>query len=102
MRPCGTSKKAVELRPEDGFIRDSLGWAYFKLKRYDEAISNLEKAVQLTENDPTILEHLADVYAAKGDSSRAKLLYQRVLKIDPENKTAASKLKRLRNIKGVQ
>ena len=35
-------KKAVKLRPDDGFILDSLGWVYFKLKRYDDALLNLE------------------------------------------------------------
>ena len=42
-------KKAVSLRPDDGFFRDSLGWIYFKMKRYDDAILNLERATELVE-----------------------------------------------------
>jgi len=55
-------KKAVELRPQDGYIVDSLGWAYYKLGRYDEAVVELEKAVKLRPEDPTINDHMGDAY----------------------------------------
>lgn len=55
-------RKAVELRPQDGYIVDSLGWAYYKLGRYDEAVVELEKAVRLRPEDPTINDHLGDAY----------------------------------------
>ncbi len=54
--------KALSLKPEDGFITDSLGWIYYKKGRFAEAISTLEKAVRLTQGDPIITEHLGDAY----------------------------------------
>lgn len=55
-------KKAVEQRPQDGYIVDSLGWAYYKLGRYPEAVVELEKAVKLRPEDPAINDHLGDAY----------------------------------------
>ncbi|EJF90498.1 tetratricopeptide repeat protein [Bartonella tamiae] len=55
-------KKAADLRPDDGYIVDSLGWAYFKLGQFDEAVTILERAVQLLPGDPTINDHLGDAY----------------------------------------
>src|SRR3546814_11010786 len=55
-------RKAVELRPNDGYIIDSLGWALYKLGRYDEAVEQLERAVLLRPEVPEINEHLGDAY----------------------------------------
>ena len=55
-------RRAVEQRPDDGYIVDSLGWAYFRLGNYDEAVKNLERAVELKPDDPTINDHLGDAY----------------------------------------
>jgi tetratricopeptide (TPR) repeat protein len=86
-------KKAVSIRPDDGFIRDSLGWAYYKLKRYDDAILNLERATELVDNDPTVICHLADVHFARHDYRKALPLYRQVQKLDPERKDVAEKIK---------
>jgi Flp pilus assembly protein TadD len=53
-------RKAVELRPDDGYIVDSLGWAYYRLNRFDDAVGELEHAVELKAADPTINDHLGD------------------------------------------
>ena len=55
-------KKAVELRPRDGYIVDSLGWAYYQLGRYEDAVRELERAVELQPEDPVIHDHLGDAY----------------------------------------
>ncbi|HHY50089.1 MAG TPA: tetratricopeptide repeat protein, partial [Alphaproteobacteria bacterium] len=55
-------QKAVDAAPNDGYIVDSLGWAYYRLGRYDEAVEALERAVQLRPNDPEINDHLGDAY----------------------------------------
>lgn len=55
-------RKAVELRPNDGYIVDSLGWAYYRLGRFDEAVVELERAVSLMASDPIINDHLGDAY----------------------------------------
>ena len=53
-------RKAVELRPNDGYIVDSLGWAHFKLGQYAEAAETLEKAIDLKPADPVLNDHLGD------------------------------------------
>jgi len=55
-------RRAVELRPNDGYIIDSLGWAYYRLGRFEEATRELERAVILRPEDPTINDHLGDAY----------------------------------------
>lgn len=54
--------RAAELRPDDGYIVDSLGWVLFRLGKYEEAIPYLEKSVALLPYDPTINDHLGDAY----------------------------------------
>ena len=55
-------RKAVSLRPNDGYIVDSLGWAYFRLGRYEDAVRELERAIELKPEDPVINDHLGDAY----------------------------------------
>ena len=58
----GYIKKAVALDPQNGAYLDSLGWAYYKMGNYDLAEENLRKALDRVNNDPTVLEHMGDVY----------------------------------------
>jgi len=80
-------RRAVELEPDDGYIVDSLGWAYFKLGRYDEAVKYLERAVDLKPGDPTINDHLGDAYWRVGRKLDAGFQWNhaRDLKPDPED-----------------
>ena len=55
-------RKAVALDPQNGAYLDSLGWAHFKMGKYDLAESALRKAADRMDNDPTVHEHLGDVY----------------------------------------
>ena len=55
-------RTAVDLRPNDGYIIDSLGWAYYRLGRYDDAVEQLERSVELRPDDPTVNDHLGDAY----------------------------------------
>ncbi len=75
--------KAVSLRPRDGFIIDSLGWLYYRLGEYDNAVIQLEKAVSLEAADPTITDHLADAYWRVGRREEARYQWQRALWLDP-------------------
>lgn len=87
-------KRAVEIRPNDGFILDSLGWVYFKMKKYDEAVKHLEEAIALVPDDSTIAEHLGDVYLARRESKKALASYRKALEIDPDRKELADKIRR--------
>ena len=79
-------KKAVQQRPDDGYIVDSLGWAYYRLGNYEEATKQLERAIELKPEDPTINDHLGDAYWRVGRVLEAKFqwAHARDLKPDPE------------------
>jgi tetratricopeptide (TPR) repeat protein len=77
-------RKAVEQRPDDGYIVDSLGWAYFKTSNYDEAVKNLERAVELKPEDPTINDHLGDAYWRVGRTLEAHFQWSHAKDLKPE------------------
>jgi tetratricopeptide (TPR) repeat protein len=77
-------RKAVEQRPDDGYIVDSLGWAYFKTGNYDEAVKNLERAVELKPEDPTINDHLGDAYWRVGRTLEAHFQWSHAKDLKPE------------------
>ena len=77
-------KRAVELRPRDGFIIDSLGWAFYLRGEYETAARYLERAVQLEPTDPTINDHLGDAYWKVGRRIEARFQWRHALASDPE------------------
>jgi tetratricopeptide (TPR) repeat protein len=77
-------KRAVEQRPDDGYIVDSLGWAYFRIGNYEEAVKNLERAVELRAEDPTINDHLGDAYWRVGRTLEAKFQWAHARDLKPE------------------
>ncbi len=77
-------EKAVKLRPNDGAIIDSLGWANYRLGDYTHAVDLLEKAVALTSTDWTVNDHLGDAYWRIGRKLEAKFQWQRALVLKPE------------------
>jgi len=79
-------QRAIELKPDDGYIRDSLGWIYYRLGKLDQAIKELETAVQLSPEDAAILEHLGDVYLEKGRVHDALQTYRQAVKFATEDK----------------
>ena len=76
-------RKAVDLRPNDGYMVDSLGWAYYKLGRMQEAVVELERAVELRPGDPTINDHLGDAYWKANRKLEATFQWQHALALDP-------------------
>jgi len=77
-------KRAVEQRPDDGYIVDSLGWAYFRIGNYDDAVKTLERAIDLKPEDPTINDHLGDAYWRVGRTLEAKFQWQHAKDLKPE------------------
>jgi tetratricopeptide (TPR) repeat protein len=96
----GYIKQAVELRPNDGFILDSLGWVYYRLKRYDEAVRYLEEAASLVDDDATIAEHLGDAYLARRDFKKAIKAYKKALEHEPGRKDILDKVHRIKGEHG--
>lgn len=71
---------ALSIKPDDGYITDSLGWVYYKRGNYGQALEWLSKAVKLIPDDPVILEHLGDVYFKMNNKQKALNYYQQSLK----------------------
>ena len=77
-------ERAVELRPNDGNIADSLGWALYKLGDIPGAVRWLEKAVELESQSSVINDHLGDAYWAQGRRREALFQWRRALTLGPE------------------
>ncbi|MFB9270066.1 tetratricopeptide repeat protein [Bradyrhizobium erythrophlei] len=77
-------KRAVDQRPDDGYIVDSLGWAYYRIGNFDEAVKNLERAIDLKPEDPTINDHLGDAYWRVGRTLEAKFQWAHARDLKPE------------------
>lgn len=90
-------RKAVDQRPDDGYIVDSLGWAHYRIGEYDEAIKHLERAVELKPMDPTINDHLGDAYWKVGRQLEAKFQWTHAKDLKPEPDDLAKIEKKLKN-----
>jgi tetratricopeptide (TPR) repeat protein len=75
----GYIKRAVELEPQNGAYLDSLGWAYFKLGDYNSAEDNLRHASERMGTDPTVQDHLAELYAKTGRLQLAAFHWERAI-----------------------
>ncbi|MEO8601552.1 MAG: tetratricopeptide repeat protein [bacterium] len=85
-------RRALAISPHDGFYVDSLGWVYYQRGDYDAAIEQLEHAVALANDDPTIAEHLGDAYLKAGRGDDALRIYRDAL----SRSTEAGQAERLR------
>lgn len=90
-------ERAVAVRPDSGYIVDSLGWVLFRLGRYDEAVEHMERAVELMAVDPVVNDHLGDVYWAVGRTREAEFQWRRALSfVDPEDTDGEADPERIR------
>jgi tetratricopeptide (TPR) repeat protein len=88
-------ERAVALKPGDGYIVDSLGWAHYKLGNYKEAVRFLERAVEITPQDPVLNDHLGDALWRVGREREAKFQWDQSLTLDPEPEDAEKIKKKL-------
>ena len=86
-------EEANQLRSNDGYITDSLGWALYKLKRYDKAEEYLKKAVQLMPSDPIVNDHFADVLWMNGEKLQARYYWKYVLNLEETEKELRNEVK---------
>jgi len=77
-------RRAVEQRPDDGYIVDSLGWAYYRIGKFEEATKHLERAIELRPEDPTINDHLGDAYWKVGRKLEARFQWNHARDLKPE------------------
>jgi tetratricopeptide (TPR) repeat protein len=78
--------QAAKLKPNNGYIRDSLGWVYYQQGEYEKARKTLEMAVEMAPDDPAILDHLAEVYLALELPEKAKQTWRKALDMYQEYK----------------
>ncbi|MCV3243817.1 tetratricopeptide repeat protein [Mesorhizobium sp. ZC-5] len=88
-------QKAVDLRPSDGYIVDSLGWAHYRLGKYEDAVRELERAVSLKPDDPVLNDHLGDAYWRAGRKLEATFQWTHARDMKPEPDVLASVQKKL-------
>lgn len=88
-------ERALSLKPDAAYIIDSLGWIYFRMGRYEEALSKLLEAYEFMSNDMTVLDHLGDVYNSLGNFRKAAEFWTMALEIAPENDRIRKKLEQL-------
>lgn len=72
-------RRAIRLRPREGYFHDTLGWVLLKRGQTKESIAELRHASELLPRDSTILEHLADAQAISGDTREASTTYERAI-----------------------
>ena len=89
-------RKAVALRPNDGYIVDSLGWVHYQLGDYADAVRELERAVELRPEDPVINDHLGDALWRVGRRTEALFQGERALGLKPEPDTIEAIQKKLK------
>lgn len=87
-------ERALKLSPDDPFILDSMGWAYFRMGKYDDAETYLRRALA-ERGDPEIAAHLGEVLWARGERVRAQEVWQSQLRANPENPVLLETVKRL-------
>ncbi|MGC9954921.1 MAG: tetratricopeptide repeat protein [Rhizomicrobium sp.] len=88
-------QKASALAPDDGYIVDSVGWAYYRLGRYGDAAKTLERAIRMVPGDPTINDHLGDAYWKVGRRLDARFQWSHALAFGAENGEKAKIEKKL-------
>lgn len=88
-------QRAVDLRPDDGFIIDSLGWVYYRLGDYERALTLLEQAVNLVPHDPVLNDHLGDVYWKVGRKLEATFQWAHARDLGAEGEDRERILKKL-------
>lgn len=90
-------ERAAAASPDSGYIIDSLGWALYRLGRYEDAVPHMERAVELMAVDPVVNDHLGDVYWAVGRKREAEFQWARALSfVDEDDPLSEAKPERIR------
>jgi len=87
--------QALTMEPENPAFIDSLGWCYYQLGRYEEALVHLQKAVDTLEpEDSVVFEHLGDAHMALGNKAAAEEAWQRAIAIEPRNAVLIQRIRK--------
>jgi tetratricopeptide (TPR) repeat protein len=88
-------RRALEVRPNDAYILDSMGWVHYRMGNLDEAIRYLKQALEIRE-DPEISAHLGEVLWVKGDREGAEAVWRRALKTTPDSEPLLTVIKKFK------
>lgn len=91
--------KAIVLKPDNGYILDSLGWVYFHMGELEKARTELERAIALEPDDPYIQEHMGDILQKSGDKEKARDSYRRAKELFKEQKMKDKMQRKIDEIK---
>lgn len=94
--------KAVSLKPDDGYIRDSLAWYFYQVGKYQEALVEAKKAIELVKGDPTITKHLGMIYQRLEHYDKAKMYLTEALKNAQAQSERDDLLKLLQDVEKVR
>lgn len=87
------TKRAVALKPENGYYVDSLGWALFKMGRIQEALQEIQRAAELVKDDPVIFEHMGEIYLRQNNREKARQAWIQSMELDPKNSKLRDRFK---------
>ncbi len=88
-------QQAIALKPDNGYIMDSLGWVYYRLGKLDKAAVHLERSIELQPGDPHIYDHLGDVYRAQKNYSKALDIYSKAYQMFKSRKKKSAVKKKI-------
>jgi tetratricopeptide (TPR) repeat protein len=89
-------QRAVDRRPSDGYVVDSLGWAYYRMGDYETAVKHLERATDLRPEDPIINDHLGDVYWKVGRYRESCFQWRHAISLEPDEEEIPKIRKKMR------
>ena len=90
------AKRAVDLKPNNGYFVDSVGWAYLRKGEARKAMGLLRRAAELCSSDAEIRYHLGRAYEAIGDGQAALVEYRKVLRLSPSHESTLKRIDALR------
>ena len=86
------AKKAIEAQPDRGAYLDTIGWIYYKLGKYNLALTYISRSVENRENSAVVVEHLGDVYFKLGDLNQADRYWRQALEMNQDNQELRQKI----------
>ena len=87
------AQKALEIDPTNGAYLDTMGWIYYKLGQYEEALRFIEEAYAVRKS-AEVTKHLGDVYDKLGMKDRARETWEKALELDSDNPEIIRRLQR--------
>lgn len=86
------AKLAIDIEPENASYLDTIGWIYFKLKKYKLAVKYIRKSLEINGGSAVVNDHLGDVYKEMGEKDNALIYWRKALELSPSDERIKSKI----------